>query len=245
MYKYATHNMDTNKPTKPLAVISGGTGYIGSAIATELRKNGWQTIALSRDTAPTTDVYVCDVTNEKEVHECMTNIVSTYGPLSALIHAASPSLERIPMLSVSTASFDAALNTNVRAAFLLAKEAIPHMQKNAAFIGITTQAIEKDIPQPSGAYLPAKYALRGFLRALAAETGESGIRVYAVSPGFLPGGLNSDLPQTVQEFLARKSDTNAESPKEIAELTVELCTNATQIPSGSTVAFPSRAVSSL
>ena len=237
--------MDTHTQTKPLAVISGGTGYIGSAIVAELRKNGWQAIALSQDAVPTNEVYTCDVTNEKEVHECIADIVDTYGPLSALIHAASPSLERIPLLSVSTVSFDAALNTNVRAAFLLAKEAIPHMQKGAAFIGITTHAIEPGTLQPHGAYIPAKYALRGFLRALAAETGESGIRVYAVAPGFLPGGLNKDIPQPIQDFLANKSGTNRESHRELSILVRKLCVGDAEFSLGSSIAFPSLTMSPL
>lgn len=238
--------MDTqHTQTKPLAVISGGTGYLGTAIAAELKNAGWNVISLSRGASVTADVYICDVTNEKQVHEAMTDIVKKYGPIAALIHAASPSLERIPILSVSTASFDAALDTNVRAAFLLAREAIPHMRKNAAFIGITTHAIEPGPLQPHGAYIPAKYALRGFLRALATETGESGIRVYAIAPGFLPGGLNKDIPQPVQDFLANKSGTNRESHQELAILVRKLCRGDERFQSGSSIAFPSLVVSPL
>lgn len=175
----------------------------------------------------------------------MADIVNTYGPISALIHAASPALERIPILSVSTASFDSALNTNVRAAFLLAREATTHMRKDAVFIGITTYAIEPGILQPHGAYIPAKYALRGFLRALASETGESGIRVYAIAPGFLPGGLNKDVPKTIQDFLANKSGTNRESHQELAVLVRKLCTGDERFQSGSSIVFPSLAVSPL
>ena len=137
------------------------------------------------------------------------------------------------------------MDTSVRAAFLLAKEVAGHMQKNAAFIGITTHAIEPGVLQPHGAYIPAKYALRGFLRALSAETKESGIRVYAIAPGFLPGGLNKDIPQSIQDFLAQKSGTDQTSVRDIATLARELCVGDTRFPSGSSIAFPSLTASPL
>ena len=231
---------------KPLAVISGGTGYLGAAIVAELANAGWRTITLSRSTSADTDtVYKCDVTDEKEVRATISKIISMHGPVAACIHAASPALERVPILSTSVASFDAAMDTGARAAFLLAKEVVGHMQKNAAFIGITTQAIEPGTPQPSGAYIPAKYALRGFLRVLSAETKEKGLRVYAISPHFLPGGLNDDLPQPIQDFLAHKSGTSSGSSKEIATLVRMLCAGEEKFPSGSSISFPSRAANPL
>lgn len=225
---------------KPLAVVSGGTGYLGTAIVAELKNAGWRVASLSKSISKSNDeVYKCDVTNEEEVRVALAEIRAAHGPIAACVHAASSSLERVPMLSLSTASFDTAMDTSARAAFLLAKEAVGHMQKNAAFIGITTQAIEPGTHQPSGAYIPAKYALRGFLRVLASETKQEGIRVYAVSPNFLPGGLNNDLPQPVQDFLARKSGTDSESPKRIATLIRKLCVGETEFPPGSSITFPS------
>ncbi len=245
-YKCAMNNMNTGNHSKSLAVVSGGTGYLGTAIATELKNAGWRVVSLSKSASKSNDeVYTCDIANEKDVREAIASITKIHGPLSACIHAASPPLERIPILSVPTASFDAALNTNARAAFLLAREMAEHMAENAVFIGITTHAIEPGTLQPHGAYIPAKYALRGFLRALSAETKKSGIRVYAVAPGFLPGGLNKGIPKTIQDFFARKSGTDSESPKEIATLIRRLCVGDTKFPPGSSIAFPSLVASPL
>lgn len=229
--------------TKPLAIISGGAGYIGAAIAEALSSSGWRVVSLSR--SEHADAYVCDVTDEKAVRTAIADITAKYGQISACIHAASPALERTPILSISTKSFDSAMDTGARAAFLLAKEVAGHLIKGAAFIGITTQAIEPGIPQVSGAYTPSKYALRGFLRVLSAETTQAGVRVYAVAPGFLPGGLNSDLPPQVAEFIARKSGTDTDSQKALAALVVKLCTDGETFPPGSSIAFPSLELSPL
>jgi len=239
-HRYAHNNMDTKNSTTPLAIVSGGTGYLGTVIVAELAAAGWDVVSLSRNTSDASaGVYTCDITDERAVHTTLAEIVATRGPISACIHAASPLLERIPILSVSTSAFDSAMDTAVRGAFLLAKETAQHRLSNAAFIGITTQAIEPGVVQPFGAYIPAKYALRGLLRALSAEGEQGGLRVYAVAPGFLPGGLNDDLPKQMQDFFARKSGTNAESPQEIAALVRKLCAGDSEFPPGSSIAFPS------
>jgi len=234
--------MENTNTHRPIAVISGGTGYIGSAIVEALTTAGWEAVALSRSASEGS--YVCDVTDEKAVRAAIATIAAR-GTIRACIHAAAAPLERLPVHTISAGSFDSAMDTSVRAAFLLAKEAIPLMPKDSAFIGITTQAIEPGAVQPSGAYLPAKYALRGFLRALSAETKNTGVRVYAVAPGFLPGGLNRDLPQQMQDFFASKSGTNAESAQELGALVQKLCIGGAAFPAGSSVAYPSLAVSPL
>jgi NAD(P)-dependent dehydrogenase (short-subunit alcohol dehydrogenase family) len=228
---------------KPLAVISGGTGYIGAAVTQELTASGWEVAVLSRRANP--GLYECDVTDEQAVRETIAAIVQKFGKIDACIHAATVPLKRVGLLSVSPTEFELDIHTAARGALLLAKECMPHMEHGATFIGITSQAIEPGLVQPLGTYLPAKYALRGMLRVLASETREAGICVYAVAPSFLPGGLNSDLPEKVQNFIALKSGTNADSPKELGELIRKLCMHEVDIPSGSSIAFPSLSVSPL
>lgn len=238
---------DMSGQTRLLAIISGGTGYLGTAIIAELKAAGWNVISLSKNISKSSeDVYKCNVSNEKDVHAVISEIIAAHGTISACIHAASPPLERVPILSISPESFNNSINTNVKGAFLLAKEMSKYMPKNSVFIGITTHAIEQNVPlHPSGAYVPAKYALRGFLRVLSAETRQTGLRVYAISPNFLPGGLNDDLPRNVQDFFAEKNGTGKDSPKEIAVLVKKLCTGETEFPPGSSIAFPSLTASSL
>lgn len=205
-----------------LALITGGRGYIGSAIALRFAQRGYVPVALSRALG-------IDVTDEGSLEDAVARAVSEHGPIYACVHAAAAPLERKPLLTVDPRSFDAALATAARGAYLLARAARPHLAPTAAFIGITTEAIESGEPAAgSGAYIAAKYALRGVLRSLAAELP----RVYAVAPGFLPGGLNSDIPQAAREMLARKY--NSPTPEDIAALIVELC-EGSPIPSGMSV----------
>ena len=220
-----------------LAIISGGTGYIGSAAGDALREKGWRVISLARQ-AGGEDVIACDITDAQEVQKTIEYIVRAYGEISACIHAATNHVESTQILDVDPASFDASLTVAARGACLFAKAAAPHMRSEGVFIGITTKLIEPGIVAPPvGAYITAKYALRGFLRSLASDPRMKKHRVYAVAPGFLEGGLNKDLPAAVLDFFATKSGAGRTSLQEVAELIARLCIEKDAFPSGSSIAL--------
>lgn len=214
------------------AVITGGTGYLGNAIVAALQKRGWKTASLSLHPVNAETDYACDITDERAVQNAIERIVHRYGRIDACIHAAALPLERIDPLEVSAESFKKNLAVAAHGAFFLATYAAPYMPEHSTFIGITTENIENTGEQKLGAYPAAKYALRGLLRSLVGTLGSRSIRVYAVAPGFLPGGLNNDLPEKVRTFIASK-EKNA-TPKAVAELIAEMCTG-TSFASGSSI----------
>ena len=127
------------KQKKPLAIISGGSGYIGGAIVDELEHGGWQVVVLSRSENKNrkSSVYKCDITNEDQIAKTITSIVSSFGAIHACIHAAAAPLYRKSLLDTPLDSFTESIETAVRGGFLLAKSAAPHMADGACFIGIT------------------------------------------------------------------------------------------------------------
>lgn len=227
-----------------LAVVSGSTGHVGSAIAVCLRDAGWRVVGLTHDkTHAGDDVYVCDVADAAAVESTIERIIREHRSIEACIHAAAAPIENKPLMHTAVESFDTSLMTAVRGAFLLAKSVVPHMQKHAAFIGITSKLIESEAElMPMGAYIPAKYALRGYLRALAADTKSLGIRVYAVSPGFIAGGLNQNVPKPILELLARKSGVGETSAEEVARVVTEICIHPDVYPPSSSISIPGKVV---
>ena len=224
---------------KPLAIISGGNGYVGSAISSALRNVGWNIAILSRSVQTEKETYQCDLTKEREVNSVVENIVERYGAIDACIHAASPGIVNKPLLEMDLESFEISNNVAVRGAFLLAKAVVPHMKAGASFIGITSKLIEpKMILSPMCSYVTAKYGLRGFLRTRAGEVRMKGIRVYAVAPGFLRGGLNDNLPTPVLNLFASKSGAGTATIEEVADLVKILCTVQDAYPTGSSITIP-------
>lgn len=232
---------------KPVAVITGGTGYVGSAIASALIERDWLPVLLSLEsrTLEGAETIVCDITDEKDVEKMTDVVVKKYGTVAACIHTAATPIARVSLLEDTIESFEKTVAVSVRGAFLLARAMTPYMESCAAFIGITTQAIEPTatVAPKIGAYIPSKMALRGFLRVLAHEA--EGLRIYAVAPGFLPGGLNRDLPTPVRTLLARQPDGTTSSANDVAEIVADICANASLFPSGTSILSPSRAVTPL
>lgn len=231
---------------KKVAVITGGSGFIGGAVARELAKRGWDVASLSRTSAAFdgVDSYLCDITDEKSVETAIQAIVKKHEHIDACIHTASQKTTRVPMIETSTAAFDMEFDVAVRGAFLLMRAALPHMQKDSAFVGITSRSLEgARIEKKLGAYLPAKHALHEFLKVLSYELPD--IRVYAVAPPFLAGGLNKDLPQGVQELLARQPDGALASVEDVGRVVADLCSDPSAFPSGTSIALPTRSTTPL
>ena len=226
---------------KQLAIISGGDGYLGSALCVALERAGWVVAILARH-APTVGklLFQCDITNEKEVSTAIETITKAHGHIDACIHAAAAlSVGKIDLLATSAESFDKPIAVAARGAFVFAKAAMPHMKKDSAFIGITSTLIEPGVSAPRlGSYIASKYALRGFLRTLSAEKMSQGIRVYAVAPGFMPGGLNKDLPEAVLKMLASKSGAGETIVEDVAAVIEKICTQPDAYAPGSSISVP-------
>ena len=227
---------------KPLAVISGGSGYLGTAIRAALERKGWVVVTLGKTKSEDLISFLCDITNEAETLSTINHIVSVYGNINACIHAATaPVSSKVGIDSMTVESFDSQINVAAKGAFLFAKAALPNMGKDSAFIGITTALIEPGTSlQPMGAYITAKYALRGFLRSLSEEVRLKNIRVYAVAPGFLPGGLNKGIPEAVLKFLGKKSGAGDAKIEDVVSVIEKICTEPSAYPQGSSITIPGK-----
>jgi NAD(P)-dependent dehydrogenase (short-subunit alcohol dehydrogenase family) len=234
-----------------VALITGGSGYVGSAITAALLLSGWRVVNISRNGTPVdgADTVVCDITNEAQVNQMLHDLVRTYGAFDACIHTAAAPIARTAVLESSLVQFHAQFEVSVTGAFLFFRAAQAYMNKGAAFIAVTTRSIERDekTERRIGAYLASKEALRALLRSLSVELNHEDIRVYAVAPGFMPGGLNNDLPPGVQAILGRQKDGTPGSAHQVGEVVAQLCTNtdSTAFPPGVSVALPSLRVTPL
>lgn len=233
---------------REVAIISGGAGYLGSAISQKLSDSGFVVIAISKDETTTgkENEYIrritADITDENSMEKIAKEIEKQFGKISTIIHSASAPLIRKPVLSESVENFELQFKVNVTGAFNLFKFFIPLLSSNGSVIGITTKSIVNDAPHsPSGSYIPAKLALNGLLRVISCELKEKSIRVYGVAPAFMPGGLNNDIPQTVAEFIKKKSlPEEITNPENVADIILELINDKTKKMDGKSIIVPNR-----
>ncbi len=195
---------------KKLAVITGGSGYVGSAVADMIRRKDFDVINMGRD--------MCDLADPHATKEVVEKILAEYGAPDVVIHMACPPTTRKALEDVTEEEKRIEFAVAVDAAQILGSVFLPHMKPGSAFIGITTASLDKDTPEKNiGAYLPAKAALRQLLNDLRSQWEPKGIHVHEVAPTFLPGGLNKNLPEGVRNLLARQKDGTTASTQDIAD----------------------------
>ena len=159
---------------RPTAVVTGGSGGIGRAVAAELRGRGWEVVSLSRREG-------CDISDEAQVRGAFGRIEH----LDALINCAAQ-LIKAPILELTAEEWDAQLDAGLRGAFLCSREAFRLMREDGGSIVMVSSlsgvAGAEKFPGMA-AYVAAKSGLAGLAEALAVEGRPHGIRVNTISPG--------------------------------------------------------------
>ena len=157
----------------PFAVVTGGSGGIGSAVVSELRGRGWDVKSLSRREG-------CDVSDEAQVKEAFAPL----DRLDALVNCAAVLIKN-DVVHTSADDWDAQLGS-LRGAFLCSREAFRIMRGIGGSIvmisSLSGVAGAEKFPGMA-AYVAAKSGLAGLTEALAVEGRPLRIRVNALSPG--------------------------------------------------------------
>jgi NAD(P)-dependent dehydrogenase (short-subunit alcohol dehydrogenase family) len=159
---------------RPHAVVTGGSGGIGSAIVDELRERGFDVTSLSRSEG-------CDVADEDQVNRAFARLRR----LDALVNCAGVLIKR-PFAELSAAEWDEQLGAGLRGAFLCSRAAFRLMNgQGGAIVMVSSLSGVAGAEKFPGmaAYVAAKSGLAGLAEALAVEGRPLGIRVNAISPG--------------------------------------------------------------
>jgi NAD(P)-dependent dehydrogenase (short-subunit alcohol dehydrogenase family) len=181
------------------AIITGGK-RIGVAIALALARRGMQ-IALayqrSKDEAEATAasvrslgsqafVFQADLSRAEACAALVDSAADAMGRLDVLVNMASV-YRAVPLEETDAAWWDAVVNVDLRAAFLCARAAIPHMKKagGGRIINFSDWIAASGRPRYPG-YLPyftAKRGVIGLTEALALELAADQVLVNAIAPG--------------------------------------------------------------
>lgn len=133
----------------------------------------------------------CDVRNETECANLMSQAVKAFGKIDILVNNAGVGYIMEPFTEFKEASWDAVLGVNLKGAFLCSKHAAIQMQQQAtggSIVNIASQAAKSGFPF-AAAYTASKHGLVGLTRSNAVELGKYKIRVNAVCPNHITTGL--------------------------------------------------------
>jgi NAD(P)-dependent dehydrogenase (short-subunit alcohol dehydrogenase family) len=180
--------------------------------------------------------FVNDVTSIKSLPELVSSIKSEYGTIDTLINNSGINLKK-HILDTSDEEFERIIQTNLSGVYTLSREVARIMKKKrqGSIIMIASMAALYGIPNVS-AYTATKSALLGLTRALAVDLSPFGIRVNAVSPGFidtpmLHKAFHSD-PEREKRVLERTPMNRLGTPDDVAMAVLFLASDASRFITG-------------
>ncbi len=174
-----------------VCIITGAAGGIGSAICEVLFSLGFRLVLMGRNEEKLKKlangreclIIPGDICNDDYIKSVIDKTVSVYGGIDFLINNAGVAQSKA-FEDISMEEFDAIMNTNARAPFLMCKTALPHLLKSSCgtIINIASVTAHKGYALQS-AYAASKHALLGFSKSLSKEYYEKNVRVHVISPG--------------------------------------------------------------
>lgn len=178
------------------ALITGGAGDIGLAIARQLAADGWGiglldldagAVAKAAATIPGARGVVADVTDEAS---CVA-AVAGFGAVDLLVNNAG--IGRFGALhELSTADFRKVIEVNLVGPYIMAKACAQGMIARRRGVIVNITSVNALTPGPgSGGYPAAKAGLARLTEQMALEWGPFGLRVNSVAPGFIDGGIST------------------------------------------------------
>lgn len=200
------------------AVVTGGSGGIGSAIVRSLQEAG--AIATSLDLAPSPDSDIpwlhCDVRSDDSVGSAVRQFVEQNGRLDLVVHAAGISREAV-VWKLAVEDWDMIQAINLRGAFLLLRHTIPVMRRGQGGRVVLIGSINGSRGKfGTSAYSASKAGLLGLAKSVARETGRFGILVNVIEPGWVRTPLTEALPAALRQ--AAEAESVLGSLLEIADV---------------------------
>jgi NAD(P)-dependent dehydrogenase (short-subunit alcohol dehydrogenase family) len=200
-------------PQDSVAVVTGGAGAIGGAVAETLRSGGHRVVIVDRNG----DV-ACDLADTEQVRQAADVILRDYGRCDLLVHAAG-AFDRMTLDTFDLAAFRSVQAVNVEAMVLLAQKFAPGMRERR-FGRIISIVSNTFWAPPAGdllAYVASKGSLIGLTRVLAHALGGSGISVTAVAPGLTrTPGSSGVAEEEFEAVLVQQALPRALVPEDVA-----------------------------
>jgi len=236
-----------------VAIVTGGATGIGEAISKKFALEGAKVVVNGYPEDPVQDVvndirnmggeasaFIADISHEGNAMECVAFAVATYEKLDILINNAGvfPIMEEIH--NFPTEAFDYLIKNNVRSTFLMTKFAVPELKKTKGCVVAAGSESGLIGLMKNAPYGGTKGWIHAFIRGVAVEQAQYGIRANSVSPGAIDTAWTHKEtgPMTAKDEKLLVGATplgRRGTPEEIAEAVLWLCSDKSSFTTGHTL----------
>ncbi|HEU4833480.1 MAG TPA: SDR family NAD(P)-dependent oxidoreductase [Pyrinomonadaceae bacterium] len=184
-----------------VVLITGSTGYLGRALARGFGAAGAMLFLTGRNKETLAELerelsartLVADLTEENAASSVVNRVLEQAGHIDTLIINAGTLADGL-VAGLTDDEVARVYELNVMAAFRMLRAALKPMILNRSgnIVVISSTAAQRPGVGQS-AYASSKAALETFVRTTARETATRGIRINAVAPGLLAGGMSARI----------------------------------------------------
>ena len=157
------------------ALVTGGTGRIGSAVSARLEADGFRVLATGRDDG--------DVSDPRAAAALVERAAGELGGLDLVVHAASDGFAPKPVDEIEEADWDAAFGATAKGSFFVAQAAAPYLRASDLGLLVLIEDVAAYQPWPSFAPHCAAKAAQAMLTRVLARALAPDVRVCGVAPG--------------------------------------------------------------
>jgi acetoacetyl-CoA reductase len=220
---------------KRIALVTGGTGGIGTAICQAMHHRDYQVVAcyfkggnhdLAREWQQNQnqhgfeiDIAYADSSSFQECEQLIDSVIAKYGKIDVLINNAGITQDAT-LKKMTPTQWQDVINANLNSVFNMTKTVLSHMLDNNYGRIVTISSINGRKGQFGQCnYSASKSALYGFTKSLAQEVAKKGITVNTVSPGYIKTEMIASMKEDILNSITTQIPTGRlGEPHEVARL---------------------------
>ena len=240
-----------------VAIVTGGTGGIGSAIVRAFLREGAK-VAFSSTSREKADAliakldapegqvkgYVADMTKEEDIAKFIADVKADFGSFDIVVPNAGYEGQAHPVQDMTLELFEKVYMLNTFAVMLTMKYAAPTLiEKQSGAIVVIASGAAYEPTAGNSAYVSSKYAVAGLTKCVAMELGPVGVHVNYICPGpvdtpmmlriekdFFPEMSHEEAMATLAGAYAM--DKRYAKPEEVADAVVYLASDVSAHTAG-------------
>lgn len=243
---------------KKVALVTGGTGGMGTAICERLYKDGYTVIANYRDFTSAMkwreeakkwrddqlkmgfDLKIVegDISNYASVEKMIKQITEEIGVVDILVNNAGITRDSA-LHKMSLQQWTEVMDTNLNSVFICSRLVIESMIEKGWGRIISISSVNGQKGQFGQTnYAATKAGMYGFSKSLALEVAKKGITVNTVSPGYVGTDMVMAIKEEIREkIVAQIPQGRLGTPEEIAGVVAYLCSDESRYITGSNIAI--------